>query len=97
MERGGHKIFTRTEFIVGGRVGVTAVTSTWASGDIGPLGICTAQNALKQSFIQDINSAYHGQVFVFESGTESHYMTAATTLTYMNELIAPVSSSDRFN
>ena len=30
----------RTEFVQGGRAGVTAVTSTWANGEIGPLGVC---------------------------------------------------------
>eukprot|EP00438_Fugacium_kawagutii_P012710 Skav228200 [mRNA] locus=scaffold704:266537:278731:- [translate_table: standard] len=39
------KTCPRTEFVVGGRQSVTAVTSTWASGHIGPLGICVASGS----------------------------------------------------
>lgn len=79
----------RTEFVQGGRAGVTAVTSTWANGEIGPLGVCVASGAVPLSFIQEVNKQWAGHIFLFESGTESHFMNAETTLLYLQELIAP--------
>ena len=85
------KSAARSEFVEGGRKGITAVTSTWANGEMGPLGICTATGSLPLSFIRSINEAYRGHVFIFESGTESHFMNANTTLLYLEHLIAPAS------
>ena len=85
------KAAARSEFVVGGRVGVTAVTATWGDGTIGPLGVCLTTGALPRSVIQDYNSSYKGRVFIFESGTETHFMNAESTLLYMQELLGPVS------
>ena len=84
------KTCARSEHVQGGRVGVTAVSSTWASGEIGPLGICVATGALPLSFIKSMNQEWYGHCFIFESGTESHFMTADTTILYLQELIGPV-------
>lgn len=81
----------RTQFVQGGRCGVTAVTSTWASGEMGPLGICLPTGALARQTIQNINDEYAGHVLVFESGTDTHFMNADTTLLYLEKLIGPVS------
>ncbi|CAK9000257.1 Uncharacterized protein (Fragment), partial [Durusdinium trenchii] len=83
------KVCARSDFVQGGRIGVTAVTSTWASGEIGPLGICVANGALPQAFIEEVNEKWAGHVYVFQSMTESHFMTAETTLLYLQELISP--------
>ena len=80
----------RSEFVVGGRVGVTAVTSTWADGTMGPLGVCVASGSLPLAWIQQMNSDYRGFVYIFESGTETHFMNAETTMLYLTELIGPV-------
>lgn len=80
----------RTDFVVGGRQGVTAVTSTWANGEIGPLGVCVRNGSLTPGEVEELNSSYHGQVFVFFSGNaESHFMSADTTLSYLRHLVAP--------
>lgn len=79
----------RSEYVQGGRIGVTAVTSTWASGELGPLGVCVASGAVPLSFIQDINKQWAGHIYVFESGSDSHFMNAETTLLYLQELIGP--------
>ena len=89
------KVCARSDFVQGGRIGVTAVTSTWASGEIGPLGICVANGALPQAFIEEVNEKWAGHVYVFQSMTESHFMTAETTLLYLQELISPVSWLNR--
>ncbi|CAK9000255.1 Malate dehydrogenase 2, partial [Durusdinium trenchii] len=83
------KVCARSDFVQGGRIGVTAVTSTWASGEIGPLGICVANGALPQAFIEEVNEKWAGHVYVFQSMTESHFMTAETTLLHLQELISP--------
>lgn len=80
----------RSEFVVGGRVGVTAVTSTWADGSLGPLGICLATGSVPAAYIRQMNEDYRGHVFLFESGTESHFMNSDTTLLYLHELLGPV-------
>lgn len=80
----------RTDHVQGGRVGMTAVSSVWGNGDLGPLGVCVATGQLKASLINEINSAYAGHIYVFESGTESHFMTADTTILYLPQLIGPV-------
>lgn len=87
------KTVPRTEHVLGARCGVTAVTSLWANGEVGPLGICVPTGSVKRSFIQEINSAYHASIYIFESGSESHFMTAETTLQYLTELIAPAACS----
>ncbi len=83
------KSAARTEHVVGGRLGATAVTSTWATGEMGPLGICIPSNSIPISKIREINRDFLGHVFLFESGTESHFMGADTTLLYLQELIGP--------
>lgn len=80
----------RSEFIVGARLGVTAVTSCWGDGALGPLGICIPSNALPSLKIRELNTAWFPHICVFESGSESHFMNAETTLLYMSELVAPV-------
>lgn len=91
------KTAARTEFVVGGRQGVTAVSSCWANGDIGPLGICVASGSLPLSYIREMNSQWAGHVFLFESGSDSHFMTADTTLLYMEQLLAPVAHMYKWN
>ena len=59
------------------------------SGEVGQLGICVPSNSVTRSFREEINSTFYGTVYLFESGSESHFMTAETTLEYLNELIAP--------
>ena len=71
-------------------MGVTAVTSTWADGTMGPLGVCVASGSLPLAWIQQMNSDYRGFVYIFESGTETHFMNAETTMLYLTELIGPV-------
>ena len=83
------KTCPRTESVQGGRLGITAVTSCWANGDIGPLGICIPSGSVALSFLRDFNAEWAGHVYVFESGSESHFMTADTTILYLQELIAP--------
>ena len=83
------KTAPRSEFVVGGRAPLTAVTSTWGSGEMGPLGICVASGALPVTLIREINATWRPHVFVFESGSETHFMNADTTLLYLQELIAP--------
>lgn len=80
----------RTEHVLNSRTGITAVSSIWGNGDLGPLAMCVANGSLKRTFIAEINQCYHGAIFIFESGSESHYMNAETTLLYLSELIAPV-------
>lgn len=72
-------------------IGATAVTSTWGSGQMGPLGICLPSGAVPASFLREINESYIGHIYLFESGTESHFMNADTTLLYLQELVAPES------
>lgn len=83
------KTVPRSEFVVGGRTPLTAVTSTWGNGEIGPLGVCVASGALPVAWIRELNALWRPHVFVFESGTESHFMNADTTMLYLQELIAP--------
>ena len=67
------KTVARTDHVQGGRIGMTAISSTWGNGELGPLGICVATGQVRPSLITDINAAYHGHVFIFESGTESNF------------------------
>ena len=83
------KAVARSEFVVGGRQGLTAVTSTWASGEIGPLGICVTTGSVPAAFIREMNEKWRPHVYIFESQTETHFMTADTTMLYLQELIAP--------
>jgi len=89
------KTVARTDFVSGGRQGLTAVTSTWGSGEMGPLGICLTSGSVPQSTIRSLNEEWFPHVYIFESGTETHFMTAETTLLYLQELVGPVSRSNR--
>ncbi len=84
------KTVPRSENVGGGRFGITAVTSTWGNGETGPLGLCVSSGSLPQSFITTFNSDWYGSALIFESGTESHFMTADTTILYFQELLGPV-------
>lgn len=83
------KTTPRTENVQGGRFGLTAVTSVWGNGEMGPLGICIPTNSVALSFQKTFNADYSGHAFLFESGSESHFMSADTTLLYLQELVAP--------
>ena len=83
------KTTPRSEFVIGARLGVTTVTSTWGNGEMGPLAICIPTGVLTQTFMRDLNLAFNAQVFIFESGTDTHFMNSDTTLTYMNSLLGP--------
>lgn len=85
------KVCARTEHVQGARIGVTAVSSVWADGTIGPLAVCVATGSVPLNTIKEINRDYFGHVFCFESGTESHFMNADTTVLYLQELVGPVS------
>lgn len=91
------KTCARTDFVVGGRHSVTAVTSTWASGHIGPLGICVASGSVPLEYIRKMNSEWHAHVHIFESGSDSHFMNADSTLVYLQELIAPAAWPNPFS
>lgn len=81
----------RTEHVLNSRSGISAVSSIWGNGDLGPLAMCVSSGSLKRTFVSEINQCYHGSIYIFESGSESHFMTAETTLLYLAELVAPVS------
>ena len=83
------KTAARTEMVQGGRFGVTAVTSCWGSGEVGPLGVCIPSGSVPLSFLRDFNSEWHGHVYIFESGSESHFMSSDTTILYLQNLISP--------
>lgn len=89
------KTVPRSENIAGGRFGITAITSTWGNGEAGPLGMCVSSGSLPQSFITSFNSEWYGCALIFESGTESHFMTADTTILYFQELLGPVTCHTR--
>ncbi len=89
------KTVARSEFVIGGRQGLTAVTSTWGNGEMGPLGICLTTGSVPQSTIRSLNEEWFPNVYLFESGTETHFMNADTTLLYLQELVGPVPRSNR--
>ena len=71
-------------------MGLTCITSTWANGEAGPMGLCISNGFISQADIIAINNKWPGQFFVMESGTESHFMTADTVVQFFRELIGPV-------
>lgn len=79
----------RAEMVQGSRQSLTAITSVWGNGELGPLGICVAQKGLAQQFIKEFNKEWYGHAYIFESGTESHFMNADTTIQYFQELLGP--------
>jgi hypothetical protein len=59
------------------------------------MGICIPQGYISQEAIRKINTAYVGEVLVFESGSESHFMTASTTVVFQEQLLTPAFAAKR--
>ena len=68
---------------------MTCCTSVWGDGTRGPLGICVPEGMLKASFIAGMNAKYVGKVYMFTSGSQSHFMNADTTVEFLEALVAP--------
>ncbi len=85
----------RNANVTNARHSITCVTSTWADGTAGPLGICIPNGFLSLKDMEEINKKYLGSVHIFLSGSENHFMNASTTLIYMQELLTHAFSAKR--
>ena len=71
---------SRVDTATNGREACTVVTSTYSDGTRGPLCLCFAEGKVSQAMAEDYNTRYEGKVLIISSKTESHFMTAETTL-----------------
>ena len=74
---------------------MTAVTSTWSSGDPGPLGICVADNFMSQQEIENFNKAHIGECYVFRSNSTTHFMNGDCFLQLLHGLVTPALAKQR--
>ena len=85
----------RTDHIADARKSITVVTSSFSSGEPGPLAICVPDGWMKPALIDEFNCKWVGQAMVFSSQTESHFMTQETFLVYLHQLVTPALSRQR--
>lgn len=94
MKQHGH-VIARTDYVADSRKSVTVVTSTWSSGEAGPLGICVPDGFMGQAEMESFNQQWLGQAFIFRSESVSHFMTSDTYLVLLHGLISPALSRQR--
>lgn len=82
-------MIARSDYIPEHRRSVTVVTSTFSSGEPGPLGICIADSFLKQDVIDEFNAKYRGRCLLFRSQSTSHFMTGETFVLLLHQLVGP--------
>ena len=80
---------SRVDTATNGREACTVVTSTYSDGTRGPLCLCFAEGKVSQAMAEDYNTRYEGKVLIISSKTESHFMTAETTLELFERLYTP--------
>jgi len=90
----GHLI-SRSDFVPEARKSITAVTSTWSSGEAGPLGLCVPDGFVKQEVMDQWNAKHEGRAFMFQSQSTSHFMCSETWLVLLHGLIAPALALQR--
>ena len=78
---------TRLACIVGARVGITVVTSSFASGDVGPMFVSVAPGCLSQKEFQALSLEFEGLAVLCESATGSHFMNSESTWIMMETLL----------
>ena len=71
------------------REGFTILTSTWDDGTRGPLAFCFRDGWMPAKIIKKINEENIGELYLMPSQTESHFMTAQTTLEVYHMLYTP--------
>ena len=88
--RGKHDV-NRMSAIINGRHGLTMCTSTWASGQVGPLLVSIGSNAsgITSKWVDSMNEKGKGCFFIIQNDHRSHFMTAATTLSMYENLYGP--------
>lgn len=87
----------RLDHVQNFRSGVTVVTSTWADGTPGPVGISIKPGFLGQRDISAFNKLHIGKYYIMESTCESatHFMNADTTVELIEKLIGPATMIQR--
>ena len=66
-------------------------TSSWASGEVGPLLVSIGSNAsgVTSKWVDSMNKSGKGCFFIIQNDHRSHFMTAGTTLTMYESLYGP--------
>ena len=80
---------SRVDTATNGREACTVVLSPYSDGTRGPLCLCFAEGKVTHAMAQDYNKRYKGKVLIISSKTESHLMTAETTLELSDRLYTP--------
>ena len=71
------------------------MTSSWADGSAGPLGICYPQGAFKQSEVSRFNSKHKGVALLFCSEKRTHFMCAETFVVLPQDLYTHAYAAQR--
>ncbi len=71
------------------REGFTILTSTLDDDNRGPLAFCFRDGWTPSKVIKDINEKNVGEVYCMHTQTDSHFMTAQTTLEVFHQLYTP--------
>lgn len=87
----------RSDFFSSTRKSITAVTSSWADGTRGPLGLCYATGSFKLQDVERFNAQYAttGEALLFDSESRSHFMSGQTYMTLLHNLIGPAFHAKR--
>ncbi len=91
MSQRARNSVNRMASIINGRHGLTMCTSTWASGEVGPLFISIGANAsgVTQKWIKEMNSKGRGLFHITQNQHSSHFMSAASTMQMYETLYGP--------
>ena len=90
----GH-IIARSDNWSATRQSITAITSTWADGTRGPLGLCYPTGAFRPEQVEHFNKTFKGECYMFDSESKSHFMCGNTFQTLMHGLLTPAYARKR--
>lgn len=66
-----------------------ALTTSWSTGEPGPIAYCIAEGVMNKETIVEYNSKNHGRSMILTSGTSSHFMSSETFLVVLEQLFSP--------
>lgn len=89
-QRAKHSV-NRMASIINGRHGLTMCTSTWASGEVGPLFVSIGANAsgVTSKWVKQMNEKGRGLFYITQNQHRSHFMSASSTMTMYEHLYGP--------
>lgn len=71
------------------------LTSSWSTGEPGPIAYCVSEGMLKAEAIQEYNLKNHGKSMIVSSGSNTHFMDGMVFINILEQLYSPAFAIQR--